>query len=65
LVSGGTNEKTKELANLTNVRVNGVSIGTYARDIIQQDIKQKNFLDDKDLIIPAYQIAKKLVDANI
>ena len=65
LVSGGTNEKTKELANLTNVRVNGVSIGTYARDIIQQDIKKKNFLDDKDLIISAYQIAKKLVDANI
>ena len=65
MVSGGTNEKTKELANLTNVRVNGVSIGTYARDIIQQDIKKKNFLDDKDLIISAYQIAKKLVDANI
>ena len=65
LVSGGTNEKTKELADLTNVRVNGVSIGTYARDIIQKDIDNKDFLKNKDLIISAYQTAKKLVNANI
>ena len=48
LVSGGTNEKTKELANLTNVRVNGVSIGTYARDIIHNKIKDHNFLQNKN-----------------
>ena len=65
LVSGGTNEKTKELANLTNVRVNGVSIGTYARDIIHNKIKDHNFLENKELIISAYQTAKKLVDANL
>ena len=65
LVSGGTNQKTKKLAELTNVRVNGVSIGTYARDIIHQDIKQDNFLKDKDLIISSYKTAKKLVDANL
>ena len=65
LVSGGTNQKTKKLAELTNVRVNGVSIGTYARDIIHQDIKQDNFLKDKDLIISSYKKAKKLVDANL
>ena len=65
LVSGGTNQKTKKLADLTNVRVNGVSIGTYARDIIHQDIKQDNFLNDKNLIISSYKTAKKLVDANL
>ncbi len=65
LVSGGTNQKTKKLADLTNVRVNGVSIGTYARDIIHKDIKQDNFLKDKDLIISSYKTAKKLVDANL
>lgn len=65
LVSGGTNQKTKELADLTNVRVNGVSIGTYARDIIHQNIKQDNFLKDKNLIISSYKTAKKLVDANV
>ncbi len=65
LVSGGTNEKTKELANLTNVRVNGVSIGTYARDIIHNKIKDLNFLENKKLIISAYQTAKRLIDANL
>ena len=65
LVSGGTNEKTKQLADLTNVRVNGVSIGTYARDIIYNDINDKNFLDKKELIISAYKTAKNLIKANI
>ncbi len=65
LVSGGTNEKTKQLADLTNVRVNGVSIGTYARDIIYKDINNKEFFNNKDLIFSAYKKAKKLIDANI
>ena len=65
LVSGGTNEKTKQLADLTNVRVNGVSIGTYARDIIYKDINDKNFFVKKDLIISAYKTAKNLIKANI
>ena len=49
LVSGGTNEKKKKLADITNVRVNGVSIGTYARDIIHQDIKKRFFFKDKKI----------------
>ena len=47
LVSGGTNEHSKKLANTTNVRVNGVSIGTYARDIIHKEISKKDFLKKK------------------
>ena len=65
LVSGGTNEKSKKLADLTNVRVNGVSIGTYARDVIQSDINKKDFFDKKDYIVSAYNKAKKLIDANL
>ena len=65
LVSGGTNEKSKKLADLTNVRVNGVSIGTYARDVIQSDIDKKDFFDKKDYIVSAYNKAKKLIDANL
>jgi ferredoxin len=64
LVSGGTNEKTKKLADLTDVRVNGVSIGTYARDIIYSYINNDKFLSDKNLIISAYKNAKKLIEAN-
>jgi len=64
LVSGGTNEHSKKLADLTNVRVNGVSIGTYARDLVQNEISKKDFFEKKDYIISAYQKAKKLVDVS-
>ena len=64
LVSGGTNEYSKRLANLTNVRVNGISIGTYARDIIQDEIHKKDFFEKKNHIIAAYKKAKKLIDAS-
>ena len=64
LVSGGTNEYSQKLANLTNVRVNGISIGTYARDIIQDEIRRKDFFEKKNHIISAYKKAKKLIDAS-
>lgn len=64
LVSGGTNEYSKRLANLTNVRVNGISIGTYARDIIQDEIHRKDFFEKKKHILAAYKKAKKLIDAS-
>ena len=62
--SGGTNEYSQKLANLTNVRVNGVSVGTYARDIIQDEIRRKDFFEKKNHIISAYKKAKKLIDAS-
>ena len=64
LVSGGTNEHSKKLANLTAVQINGVSIGTYARDIIQDEISKRDFFEKKDYIISAYKKAKKLIDAS-
>ena len=65
LVSGGTNEYSKKLAELTNVRLNGVAIGTYARDIIQKDINKENFLNNNEYILSAYEKAKQLIDANL
>ena len=35
LISGGTNSKSKELANLCGVDINGVAIGSYARKIVK------------------------------
>ena len=64
LVSGGTNEHSKKLAKLTNVRVNGISIGTYARDIIQNQIGKKDFFNKKENIIKAFRKAKKLINAS-
>lgn len=40
-MSGGTNEKTSELAKMCSLRYNGISIGSYARKIV----KDKNLTD--------------------
>ena len=65
LLSGGTNSLSKKLADMVGVRCNGIAIGTYARDIIEDIVNQENFLDDINKIKKAVNIAKKLVDANI
>lgn len=65
VLSGGTNSKSKELANTVGVRCNGVAIGTYARGIIEEYIENPNFYDDINLIKNAYVRAKKLVTDNI
>ena len=65
LLSGGTNAQSKNLAELTGVRCNGVAIGTYARDIVEDIVNKENFLNDINEIKKAVKIAKDLVDANI
>lgn len=55
IISGGTNSKSKELANLCDVDVNGVAIGSYARKIV------KDFLCDKMGFDEALKIASELV----
>ena len=65
VLSGGTNSKSKDLATLTGVRCNGVAIGTYARNIIEEYIDADDFYDNIDLITNAYVKAKELVTANI
>ncbi|MBR2524935.1 4Fe-4S binding protein [bacterium] len=54
-ISGGTNSKSRELANLCNVNINGVAIGSYARKIV------KDYLCDKMSFEEALNIAAKLV----
>ena len=64
LLSGGTNSLSKELSLKTNVRVNGIAIGTYARDIIEQYIVHNDFFDNHNTIISCFTVAKKLVDVS-
>ena len=64
LISGGTNSHSKELANLSGVRVNGVSIGTYARDLIEKYIIEDNFYDNIDTIKSAFLKAKDLIEKS-
>lgn len=64
VLSGGTNSLSKELADKTNVRINGVAIGTYARDLIEEYISINDFYSNHEKIKSAYDTAKQLVNAN-
>lgn len=71
LLSGGTNSLTADLAVQSNVRFQGVAIGTYARNLVYKYIKENydyqddRFYTDIDNIREAYLIGKSLVDSNI
>ena len=71
LMSGGTNSLTSKLAKQANVNFQGVSIGTFARNLIYKHIKEKYDYNDKEFyndmknIKEAYEIAKTLVEANV
>lgn len=50
LMSGGTNEKTSELAKMCSLRYNGVSVGSYARKIVKDKTKEDAVIAAKRLI---------------
>ena len=55
----------KKLAETVGVRCNGVAIGTFARNIIEEYIDNPDFYNNIDLVKSAYIKAKELVTANI
>lgn len=65
LISGGTNSKTGKLVRLCGVEINGVSIGTFARKIVQKFITQKDFENNLDLINKAVSVAEQLISDNL
>jgi len=65
LLSGGTNSLTAVLADMTGVKFQGASLGTFARKIVKQIINNEMFYDDINLIKEGSLIAKELVVANI
>ena len=65
ILSGGTNSHSKRLANEVGVRCNGIAIGTFARNIIEEYIKEEDFYNNSDSIKKAYLKAKELVTQNI
>jgi len=64
LLSGGTNSLSRQLADLTGVRINGVAIGTFARNLIEQEISQDEFFNNENLINSSINLAKELVRMN-
>lgn len=55
-ISGGTNNFTSELAKEMNIRFDGITIGSYAREIVKGAIKNSNMNS-------ALEIAKMLVNS--
>lgn len=64
MLSGGTNSKTSELANLCGINYHGIAIGTYARKIVKQYIERDDFLNNKIIFNQAVEIAKNLVNSS-
>ncbi|MFH1846060.1 MAG: LdpA C-terminal domain-containing domain [Candidatus Omnitrophota bacterium] len=65
LLSGGTNSLTVKLAEMCGVDYNGVSIGTFARNLVKSFIKEEDFMSNEQSILKAVNIAGALVIANI
>lgn len=63
--SGGTNSKTTELANICGVSLNGVAIGTFAREIVREYLQRDDFLQNREVFNKALTIAKNLVDTSL
>lgn len=62
LISGGTNSKTAKLADLCNIKYNGVAIGSYARKIVKQYVNDADFYEPK-VFDKALTTAKSLVES--
>ncbi len=65
LLSGGTNSKTGELAALCGVRVHGVAIGTFARNLVREETSLPDFDSNAEALARAVAKARGLVEANI
>jgi len=64
LLSGGTNSKTAELADKCGIDFNGVSVGSYARKIVNTYIEKEDFLTNSVVFSEALAIAKNLVKST-
>jgi ferredoxin len=65
LLSGGTNGRTRELAELCGVPFAGVSIGTHARKIVKEYIQRDDFDSNLESLKQAVAIAQDLVRASL
>ena len=63
LISGGTNSKTAQLANMCDINYNGIAIGSYARKIVSDYVKKDDFYE-KQVYNKALDIAKNLVEKS-
>ena len=65
LLSGGTNGKTKEMADFCDTAFSGVSIGTHARKVVKEYVQHKDFDNDIESLRSAIEIAEDLVSRSL
>ena len=65
MISGGTNSKTKELAELCGITYWGIAIGSWARKIIKEQLNTKDFWRNEEIQNSAIKIAKALSTSAI
>ena len=65
MISGGTNSKTKELAELCGIKYWGIAIGSWARKIIKEQLNTKDFWRNEEIQNSAIKIAKALITSAI
>ncbi len=65
MLSGGTNIESTRLAKKMSIEINGVAIGTYARNLVKEYTKQDDFLSNPEIFNAALIKAKELVDTSI
>jgi len=64
LASGGTNSRTRSLADLCGVAIHGVSLGTFARKAVRRWISREDFEGDLPAVSEAVAVAEDLVRKN-
>jgi len=65
VASGGTNQKTGTLAKLCEVELHGISVGTFARKLVKQELSHPDFDSDPQIVSRAVNLAKNLIDCNL
>ena len=61
MISGGTNSKTRELAELCGIKYWGIAIGSWARKIVKTQINADDFWENHFLQDEAQKIAETLI----
>lgn len=65
ILSGGTNGKTTELAQMCEIKYHGVAIGSYARKIVNKYVSRPDFWTNPEVLKSVLEVAKPLVDTVI
>lgn len=65
LLSGGTNSKTAELAQICGIKPSGIAIGSFARKIVKPYIKREDFYTNPQIFNEALKIASTLVNKSL